>query len=161
TWLTAGFIDTQVNGGGDVLFNDDPTPEGIAAIAAAHRRFGTTGLLPTLITDRPERMRAALAAAREAMRRHLGVLGIHLEGPFLSPDKPGVHDRAAIRRPEPADLDLLASLGDGATLVTLAPEQAPEGFVAALARSGVTVALGHSMATYDETRRAIADGLTG
>jgi N-acetylglucosamine-6-phosphate deacetylase len=161
SWLAPGFIDLQVNGGGDVLFNDDPTPEGIDRIAAAHRRFGTTSLLPTFITDRPEPMRAALDAANEAVQRNPSVLGIHFEGPFLSPEKPGVHDTAAIRRPDAADLDILTSLRGGATLVTLAPERAPEGFVAALARAGVTVALGHSMATYEETQRAIAEGLTG
>src|SRR5512145_2715708 len=82
-WLAPGFIDVQVNGGGDVLFNDAPTPEAIAAIAAAHRRFGTTSLLPTLISDTPAKMRAALAAADRAGLTHPGVLGVHLEGPFL------------------------------------------------------------------------------
>src|SRR5215471_7454216 len=87
-WVAPGFIDLQVNGGGDVLFNDAPTPEGIAAIAAAHRRLGTTGLLPTLITDAPETMRAALAAVAAARREQPGILGIHLEGPFISPERP-------------------------------------------------------------------------
>ena len=109
-----GFIDVQVNGGGDVLFNDRPTPDGIAAIAAAHRRFGTTGLLPTLISDTPEKMRRASEAVAAAMRVCPGVLGIHFEGPFLSPERAGrarsgdvplarrcgsgVADRAARRR---------------------------------------------------------------
>src|SRR5262249_12987017 len=74
-WLAPGFIDLQVNGGGDVLFNDAPTPDGIAAIAAAHRQFGTTGLLPTLITDTPEKMQRALAAVQAARGRDPGVLG--------------------------------------------------------------------------------------
>ena len=161
SWLAPGFIDLQVNGGGDVLFNDNPTPEGIAAIAAAHRRFGTTGLLPTLITDRAEVMTAALKAAQEGVRRNPGILGIHFEGPFLSPGKPGVHNPDAIRRPEPSDLATLTGLRGGATLVTLAPEQAPEGFIAVLRAKGAVVALGHSMATYEETRQAMAEGLTG
>jgi N-acetylglucosamine-6-phosphate deacetylase len=160
-WLAPGFIDVQVNGGGDVLFNNEPTAEAVAAIAAAHRRFGTTGLLPTLITDAPGKMAAALAAVQQAIEVHPGILGIHLEGPFLSPGKPGVHDRAAIRRPEPSDLALLTSLRRGVTLVTLAPEEAPSGFVAALAKAGVRVSLGHSMATYEETQAAMAEGLTG
>ena len=87
--LAPGFIDIQVNGGGDVLFNDAPTPEGLAAIVAAHRRFGTTALLPTLISDTPAKMRAALEAVRLTAPVNPGVLGIHLEGPFLSPGKPG------------------------------------------------------------------------
>lgn len=160
-WLAPGFIDVQVNGGGDVLFNDEPTPEGIAAIAAAHRRFGTTALLPTVITDKPEVLARAIAAVRDAMPAQPSVLGIHVEGPFISPARPGVHARSALRRPGPADLALLTSLKSGVTLVTLAPEEVPAGFVASLARAGVRVSLGHSVATYDETRAAIADGLTG
>src|SRR6266849_6175034 len=160
-WLAPGFIDVQVNGGGDVLFNDDPTPAGIAAIAAAHRRFGTTALLPTLISDTREKMRAAGAAVDAAMKTNPSVLGIHFEGPFLSPEKPGVHDPAMIRGPEPADPALLTSLRGGVTLVTLAPEAVPAGFIGELAAAGVRVSLGHSMATYAQTRAALAEGLTG
>jgi N-acetylglucosamine-6-phosphate deacetylase len=160
-WLAPGFIDVQVNGGGDVLFNDEPTPAGIAAIAAAHRRFGTTGLLPTLISDTPEKMRAARDAVSAAMRSNPSVLGIHLEGPFLSPDRPGVHDPRMLRRPEASDVKWLTGSPDGVVLVTLAPEVVPAGFIAALAQAGVKVSLGHSMATYEETRAALAEGLTG
>jgi N-acetylglucosamine-6-phosphate deacetylase len=161
TWLAPGFIDVQVNGGGDVLFNDTPAPEAIAAIAAAHRRFGTTALLPTLISDTPAKMRAALAAADQAARTHPGILGIHLEGPFLSPGKPGVHDPAMLRVPDAADADLIAAPRAGVRLLTLAPERVPAGFIARLAAAGVRVSLGHSMATYAETRAALAEGLTG
>jgi N-acetylglucosamine-6-phosphate deacetylase len=160
-WLAPGFIDVQVNGGGDVLFNDEPSPAGIAAILAAHRRFGTTALLPTLITDTPEKMRKALSAVHAVVGRDPSVLGIHFEGPFLSPDRPGVHDPALIRAPGPDDVALLTSLRDGVTLLTLAPEAMPNGFVRALTAAGVRVSLGHSMATYEETRAAMADGLTG
>jgi N-acetylglucosamine-6-phosphate deacetylase len=160
-WLAPGFIDVQVNGGGDVLFNDDPSPAGIAAIAAAHRRFGTTALLPTLITDRPEKMPLAVAAVREAMRTNPSVLGLHLEGPFISPERRGVHARAFIRAPGPGDLATLTSLGAGVTLVTLAPECVPAGFIRTLAAAGVRVALGHSTATYEQAKAALAEGLTG
>lgn len=160
-WLAPGFIDVQVNGGGDVLFNDAPTPQGIAAILAAHRHFGTTGLLPTLISDSAEKMRAASAAVTAASGSCPGVLGIHFEGPFLSPERAGVHDPAMMRPPTPEDLDLLTAQQDGVTLVTLAPECVPPGFIASLARAGVRLALGHSMATYAETRAAFAEGLTG
>src|ERR1041385_5075997 len=80
--LAPGFIDIQVNGGGGVLLNDQPTADGMRAIARAHRRYGTTGCLPTLITDRRETMRAAIAAA-PATAGHDGVIGLHLEGPFI------------------------------------------------------------------------------
>jgi N-acetylglucosamine-6-phosphate deacetylase len=160
-WLAPGFIDVQVNGGGDVLFNDAPSAEAILAIAAAHRRFGTTGLLPTLISDTPEKTRAASAAVRAAMERCPSILGIHFEGPFLSPERAGVHDPAMFRPPTAADFALLTEARGGVTLVTLAPECVPPGFVAALAGAGVRVSLGHSMASHAETRAAMADGLTG
>jgi N-acetylglucosamine-6-phosphate deacetylase len=160
-WLVPGFIDTQVNGGGGVLFNDDPSPRGIAAIAAAHRRFGTTAMLPTLLSDTREKMRAARKAIEAVTGVDPRVIGLHYEGPFLSPDKAGVHDRGMLRRPEPADVDLLAPLRNGVTLLTLAPEQVPEGFIAQLTGAGVRVSLGHSMATYAQTRSALSEGLTG
>lgn len=160
-WLAPGFIDIQVNGGGDVLFNDDPTPEAIAAIVRAHRKFGTTALLPTLITDTDAKMAAAKRAVETALEREPGVLGIHFEGPFLSPEKPGVHRKDLCRRPEPRHIDMLAPLANGVSLVTLAPDQAPPGFIAELVARGVKVALGHSMATYAQTRAAFAEGLTG
>jgi N-acetylglucosamine-6-phosphate deacetylase len=159
-WLAPGFIDAQVNGGGDVLFNDNPTREGIAAIAAAHRRFGTTALLPTLITASTEKMRAARAAVDAALGSVPGVLGIHFEGPFLSPERAGVHDPAEMRQPETGDINLLTGR-PGITLATLAPERVPPGFIARLAGAGTRVALGHSVATYAETRAALNEGLTG
>jgi N-acetylglucosamine-6-phosphate deacetylase len=160
-WLAPGFIDTQVNGGGSILFNDTPTPDAIATIVRAHRKFGTTALLPTLITDVPETTAKAIRAVDEAAASMPGVIGIHLEGPFLSPERPGVHDPRRLRRPNDDDLAMITAKRRGVTLVTLAPEQVPSGFVSALASVGVRVALGHSMATYVETRAAMADGLTG
>jgi N-acetylglucosamine-6-phosphate deacetylase len=160
-WLAPGFIDLQVNGGGDVLFNDQPTVEGVRAIAAAHRKFGTTGLLPTFITDSPEKMRLALDTGDAVAGREPGVLGLHLEGPFLSPERPGVHDVRHIRQPGPDDLALLTARRNGVLLVTLAPEVVPPGFIARLVAAGVCVSLGHSMATYRQTGAAMAEGLTG
>jgi N-acetylglucosamine-6-phosphate deacetylase len=160
-WLAPGFIDLQVNGGGDVLFNNSPTPEAIRAIAAAHRKFGTTALLPTFITDTCEKMTVAFAAAESLTESEPGILGIHLEGPFLSSEKAGVHDASLMRQPGPADLKMLCGPRKGALLVTLAPERVPNGFIARLAQSGVRVSLGHSMATYEETLAAMAEGLSG
>ncbi|MFA5899503.1 MAG: N-acetylglucosamine-6-phosphate deacetylase [Hyphomicrobium sp.] len=160
-WLAPGFIDVQVNGGGDVLFNDEPTEQAINAIADAHRRFGTTGLLPTLISDTRDKMGAALAAARAAAAGNPAILGIHFEGPFLSPERPGVHDKSMFRAPDAADLKLLTSWSEGSVLVTLAPECVPAEFIADLARAGVKVALGHTMATYEQTQVALHNGLTG
>ena len=160
-WLAPGFIDLQVNGGGDVLFNDQPTSDGVCAITAAHRKFGTTGLLPTLITDSHEKMRLALRTVSSVIDREPGVLGLHLEGPYLSPEKPGIHDVRHIRRPAADDISVLTAPRTGALLLTLAPEVVPQGFVAQLVAADIRVALGHSMASYRQTRAAMAEGLSG
>jgi N-acetylglucosamine-6-phosphate deacetylase len=161
TWLAPGFIDIQVNGGGDVLFNDDPTPEAISTIAAAHRTFGTTSLLPTFITDAPEKMDTAIDAVQAAVDEKPSVLGIHLEGPFISRERPGVHDPQFIRQAMHADIAMLTAPRKGVTLLTLAPEQMLKGFIAQLTRAGVRVSLGHSIATYEQTRAAMTEGLSG
>jgi len=161
SWLVPGFIDIQVNGGGDFLFNNSPTPETIRKIAEAHRKFGTTSLLPTFITDTPEKTGAAVAAAQSLVGSEPSILGIHLEGPFLSPEKPGVHNPELMRSPEPADLEMLCGPRKGELLVTLAPERVPRNFIAELVKSGARVSLGHSMATYDETLLAMKEGLSG
>lgn len=159
-WLAPGFIDVQVNGGGDALFNDCPTPNTLKHIAAAHRRFGTTGLLPTLITDTPAKMQAALHAVQDTTAED-GILGVHFEGPFLSPEKRGVHDPSLIRAPSEVDLEFFCGLLNRAVIVTLAPERVAESFLARLAEQGVRLALGHSMATYTETKRSFTNGVTG
>ncbi|MGK6321400.1 N-acetylglucosamine-6-phosphate deacetylase [Sphingomonas sp. DT-204] len=161
-WLLPGFVDTQVNGGGGVLFNDTPTVEGIAAIAAAHRRFGTTGLLPTLISDGLEVVDRAIAAVDQAIAAGVpGVLGIHVEGPFLNPEKHGIHDPGKFRILDDEALALLTRPGRGARLLTLAPELAPPGAIRALTAAGVIVSAGHSMASHAEARIALDEGLAG
>jgi N-acetylglucosamine-6-phosphate deacetylase len=160
-WLAPGFIDLQVNGGGDVLFNDHPTADGVCTIAAAHRKFGTTALLPTLITDSDEKMRLALRTVGAIVDQEPGVLGIHLEGPYLSPEKPGVHDARYIRRPAADDISMLTAPRNFVLLMTLAPEVVQPGFIAKLVAAGVRVSLGHSMASYQQTHAAMAEGLRG
>jgi N-acetylglucosamine-6-phosphate deacetylase len=160
-FLAPGFIDLQVNGGGGVLLNDQPTADGMRAIARAHRQFGTTGCLPTLITDTRERVQAAIAAARSVSGRD-GVIGLHLEGPFISPKRPGVHRSDRIAQPAAGDLEQLCELARaGRSMVTLAPECVPAGFVRTLAASGVRVSIGHSEASAATVMQAIADGATG
>jgi N-acetylglucosamine-6-phosphate deacetylase len=160
--LVPGFIDTQVNGGGGVLFNDEPTLEGIETIAEAHRRFGTTALLPTLISDDLEVIERAIAAVEQAIAAGVpGVIGIHIEGPFLNPAKHGIHDASKFRRLDLDAIDLLASLKGGKTLITLAPEQTERGVIAELVRRGVIVSAGHSMASYADLEQATAEGLSG
>lgn len=160
--LVPGFIDLQVNGGGGVLFNDQPTIEGIATIGRAHRAFGTTGFLPTLITDDLEVLDRAMRAVETAIANGVpGVLGIHIEGPFINSEKRGIHDPGKIRRIDGAAVELLASLSDGVTLVTLAPELAPAGVIASLVARGVVVAAGHTAASYEQTRQALDEGVAG
>jgi N-acetylglucosamine-6-phosphate deacetylase len=160
--LAPGFIDLQVNGGGGVLFNDAPNVAGIEAIGRAHRRFGTTGFLPTLISDDLSVVERGLRAVEAAIERGVpGVLGIHVEGPFLNASKKGIHDAAKMRLLDAAAVELLCSLERGATLVTLAPELAPAGVIRELTSRGVVVAAGHTAATYEDVARAHAEGLRG
>jgi N-acetylglucosamine-6-phosphate deacetylase len=160
-FLAPGFIDLQVNGGGGVLLNDQPTVDAMRAIARAHRRTGTTACLPTLITDTREQVRAAITAARSAAGRD-GILGLHLEGPFISPRRPGVHRPDRIAQPAAGDLEQLCELARaGASMVTLAPECVPAGFVRTLASSGVRVSIGHSEASAAVVTQAVEDGATG
>jgi N-acetylglucosamine-6-phosphate deacetylase len=106
-------------------------------------------------------MKDAIAAVETAISDDAGVLGVHLEGPFLSAERPGVHDRRHFRRPTVEDDALILAPRPGVTVVTLAPEEVPDGFVRQLARAGIRVCLGHSMATYAQTKAAMAEGLTG
>lgn len=156
--VAPGYVDVQVNGGGGVLFNEDPTPEGIARIAAAHRNHGTVGLLPTLVTDAPQVMVTAIAATREARHLTPATLGIHLEGPFLDPRRKGAHDLSYIRNLEPDDVARIANADCGAVMLTLAPNRVGTESIAELARQGVLVSLGHSDASYEEGRRAVDAG---
>lgn len=160
--LLPGFIDTQVNGGGDALFNDAPTAETIARIGAAHRRFGTTGFLPTLISDDLGQVERALAAMRAARAQGVpGVLGAHIEGPFLSPARHGIHQVRFFRPLDDEAIALLARDWGGRVMVTFAPEMSERSAVPRLAAAGVILSAGHTDASYEAARAAFADGVTG
>jgi len=160
--LVPGFIDLQVNGGGGALFNAAPSIATIRRIGAAHGAFGTTGFLPTLITDDLEVMREAVAAVDLAIAEGVpGVLGIHLEGPFLNVARRGIHDADKIRDVDEAGLAVVTSLRRGKTLVTLAPEQTGLEAIRRLRDAGVVVAAGHSTAGYAEMQAAFEAGVTG
>lgn len=160
--LLPGFIDTQVNGGGGVLFNDNPSIEAIQAIGRAHRRFGTTGFLPTLISDDLHVVENALAAVQAAITAGVpGVLGIHIEGPFLNVQRKGVHDATKLRELDETALRPLMSLRGGKTLITLAPEMTTPQIIRKLTDSGLIVSAGHSNATYAEIKLALDQGLRG
>ena len=160
--LAPGFIDCQVNGGGGILFTDQPDGATISAIATAHRKFGTTGLLPTLISTDWESMTAAAAAVQTARKQGLaGLLGLHFEGPYLNPERKGAHDGAQIRPLDNTALDLFASADLGSVVVTLAPEMVPPGTIRRLADAGVRICAGHSAASHDQITAALDEGLAG
>ncbi len=161
-WLLPGFIDTQVNGGGGVQFNENPSVESIRAIGRAHRRFGTTGFLPTLISDDADVMARAIAAVEAGIAAGVpGLLGIHIEGPFLNETRKGVHDAAKFRPLDEEALTLLCSMRAGLTLVTLAPEVTEPGMIARLTKAGVLVSAGHSDAGHARIGVALGEGLRG
>ncbi|HWJ87112.1 MAG TPA: N-acetylglucosamine-6-phosphate deacetylase [Pelagibacterium sp.] len=159
--IVPGFVDIQTNGGGGILLNDDPTPEGLERICAAQFAYGTTALLPTLITDTPEITAATLDAGREAQRRQMpGFAGLHLEGPHLSVARKGAHKPDYIRPMTDADFARLADArAELATLLTtIAPETVPPARIRDLVQAGLIVSLGHSDTDAATAKAAFAAG---
>ena len=156
--VAPGYIDVQVNGGGGALMNDNPSLKVVRRIAEAHRQFGTTGLLPTVVTDAPEVMAAAIQSVRDARVTVPGVLGIHLEGPFLDVRRKGAHLARFIRTMTAADVATIAAADCGAILVTLAPNRVPTELIRDLAAAGVLISLGHAEASWEEARAALDAG---
>jgi N-acetylglucosamine-6-phosphate deacetylase len=160
--LWPGFIDIQVNGGGGVLFNDHPTVEGIETIAAAHRKFGTAYLFPTLISDDIDKVERAIAAVDNAIEKGVpGVVGIHLEGPFLHHNKKGIHDASKFVDLCESYIPILGGLKYGKTFITLAPDAVPTETIKKLQLAGCTVFAGHTNATYEQCMLAEQAGLSG
>ncbi len=160
--LSPGYIETQANGGGGVLFNQQPNIEGLTTILKSHRRYGTVAMLPTFITDTPENMLKAAQAIEEGLQQNLkGLIGGHFEGPFLNKEKKGTHRIDYIRQATSDDLHLFLSLKLGRSLITLAPENVEPDFIKALYDAGFKISAGHSMATKDDMIKAHQKGLTG
>ena len=160
--LLPGYIDCQVNGGGGVLFNNAPDVDALRRIGAAHRRFGTTGFLPTLISDDVNVMEQAIAATRRAISEKVpGVLGIHLEGPYIAPARKGTHDAGKFRVPDAAEMDMATALDNGITLITLAPECVGTDVVRALVERGALLCAGHTAASYAQARAGLDAGIRG
>lgn len=157
--LVPGFIDVQVNGGGGALLNDNPTVDTVRRIAESHRKFGTTGMLPTVITDAPEVLSKAAASVKAARSNNVpGVLGIHVEGPFLDKERKGAHEAKFIRAMTQQDVERIFALDCGIVMLTLAPNRVSPDFIKALTERGVLVSLGHSDASLAEVSRALASG---
>ncbi|MCM2502641.1 N-acetylglucosamine-6-phosphate deacetylase [Aureimonas altamirensis] len=160
--LAPGFIDVQVNGGGGVLLNEQPTIAGIRAICEAHARFGSTALMPTVITDRPEITYAAIEAVGAAIAEGVsGCIGIHVEGPFLSRARKGAHDPALIRTLSEEDLERILATTVRPMILTVATESVTPRQISILAANGITVSIGHSDATFEDAKRAFAAGARG
>lgn len=159
--LVPGFVDLQVNGGGGVLFNNQTDVAGIKAICSSHAQFGTTALLPTLITDTVPVNLAALAAGATAAAESVpGFLGLHLEGPHLAVSRKGAHDPALIRPMTEDDLQrLLAARALLPNLmVTVAAETVTARQITRLSQAGIIVSIGHSDATAETAEAAFAAG---
>ena len=157
--LVPGFIDVQVNGGGGALLNDNPTVNTVRRIAESHRKFGTTGMLPTVITDAPEILSKAIAAVKAARAENVpGVLGIHIEGPFLDKERKGAHEARFIREMTEADVAQIANADCGSIMLTLAPNRVAPNLITSLAGKGVLVSLGHSEANVADVTIALASG---
>ncbi len=157
-----GFIDLQINGGGGVMFNDAPGRDTLRRMAQAAQRGGTAHILPTFITAPGQAYLDAMRAVREALdAAEPGILGLHLEGPFLSPARPGIHPPEAVRPLTEADIALLCEGVGGPLLLTLAPEEASPGVIARLAAAGITIFAGHSEADHAAMARAADEGLRG
>jgi N-acetylglucosamine-6-phosphate deacetylase len=160
--LAPGFIDVQVNGGGGVLFNDAQTVDTLATIAAAHRQFGVTGFMATLISDERDKAARAIEAVGEAMRAGVdGLLGLHLEGPWLSEPRRGVHPAKFLRQIDEEDLEVLTRKQPFPVMVTVAPEQISPLAISKLIDAGVIVSLGHTAAAAENVETAVDAGATG
>ncbi|UJF24054.1 N-acetylglucosamine-6-phosphate deacetylase [Suttonella sp. R2A3] len=162
--LSPGFVETQANGGGGVLFNDSPDRQGIETMLAAHRQYGTVAMLPTFITDTPERYHQAIAAIAEGVEAGIpGLIGGHFEGPFLHPEKKGTHQQRFFRTPDDADFACFAEHQSALqhSIISLAPERLPAGTVKRFHELGLHINMAHSMATHDDLIAANSEGLTG
>jgi N-acetylglucosamine-6-phosphate deacetylase len=158
--VVPGFVDTHVHGGGGANFSTASAVDTSTAVAL-HRRHGTTTLVASLVTASPDELLREVTGLADDV--HAGLLaGIHLEGPWLSTKRCGAHQPSLMRDPDPTEVDrVLDAAGGAIRMVTLAPER--DGAVAAIERfvdRGVVAAVGHTEATYAQTRMAIAAGAT-
>lgn len=160
--LTAGFIDTQVNGGGGKLFNQTPELNTLITMVNAHAQFGTTSMLPTLITDEISKIEQAADAVSLAIREKTpGIIGIHFEGPHISAAKKGIHHQDKIRPLTSQEMDQYCRDDLGVKLITLAPEAVDNATIKTLVEHQVIVSLGHSNASFDQVNLALKAGASG
>ncbi len=160
--LVPGFIDLQVNGGGGVFFNDNPSIEGLKVIAQAHLSHGTTSFLPTFISDSFSQLKKSLQAVEQSLQERLpGVLGIHLEGPFLNGEKKGIHEASHIRLPKMEEIEALCQAQISIKCMTLAPEVVQEAHLKKLVHHQIHVFAGHTQATFQQMQDSVKMGVKG
>ena len=159
--VVPAFIDLQVNGGGTSFFNNATTPESIMEISKAHENLGTAYILPTLISSPIEKIIVAISAVKKAMLVHPGILGMHLEGPFLNKEKHGGHNPQIIRQPSDEELALIIQHGKGVIkMITIAPEIFTSEQIQQLTAAGFVVSVGHSNATYEQAKAFFINGVS-
>lgn len=162
--LSPGFVETQANGGGGILINDDFSHEGLAQAIAGHRQFGTVAMLPTFITDNQTKYHQAITSIATGVKNGVkGLIGGHFEGPFLNPEKKGTHNPKYLRRPDDSDFACYAKNADYLqhSIISVAPEQLPHGTIRKLKSFFPQINMAHSMATHEDLLRAHGEGLTG
>ena len=160
--LAPGFIDLQINGGGDILFNDAPSLETLVSLSRIYTPLGITGFLPTFLSDSRTKRQAASRAIHSALQANIpGILGIHFEGPHLNRTRRGVHAQYWLHPPQDEDLELLCHCDKGCVLVTLAPEVVSTETIKTLVARGIKVAAGHTDATYEQLSKAFKNGVSG
>jgi len=160
--VVPGYIDLQVNGGGGALFNDSPSLDKLKTIVGAHARFGTTAMMPTLITDKVEIMaQAADAIAQAITEKVVGIIGIHFEGPHISLAKKGTHCAKLIRPITTDEWNVLSRQDIGQVMVTLAPETVSSEDITRMVELGIKVCLGHTNADFTIAQQAVDAGATG
>ncbi|EEX50328.1 N-acetylglucosamine-6-phosphate deacetylase [Pasteurella dagmatis] len=157
--LTAGFIDLQLNGCGGVMFNEDISVKTLEIMQETNLRSGTTSYLPTFITSPDEGMKQAVSVMREYLGKYKNqALGLHLEGPYLSVEKKGVHRPEYIREISPEMKAFLCDNADVITKLTLAAENPTAQYIPEFVKKGIIVSIGHSNATYDVAKKAFGNG---
>jgi N-acetylglucosamine-6-phosphate deacetylase len=160
-YILPGFVDVQVNGGGGILFNDETTVDALRTMAIAHARHGTTALLPTLISEDIQKISDAIDVVDAAVSVGIpGIIGIHIEGPFLNSKRKGIHDASKFRALDDAAFEILTKPGRGVRVVTVAPEIVGCEVISRLSRAGVRVSIGHTDATFSQAHQALRAGAT-
>ena len=161
-YVTPGFIDLQLNGCGGVLFNDDISLKTLETMHKTNLKYGCTSFTPTLITTGDENIEKAIELVKNIENKgKYGVVGLHIEGPYISLQKKGIHNPKFIRKANESMIDKMVEAGrENVRIVTLAPENTDKNIISKLNGAGIHVAVGHSNATYEQVKEKEGFGIT-